>query len=169
MPPLNSAPFNSAPFNGSLFTPAEPVALRSRRIWEPDPAIGVDLRLDATQDLAVTPSGDLDLIGNAVPMENVWQATALRLLSTLGTYVFQPVADVYGTELRKSIEEPITSALSGRLEAEITKTVLADPRVARIERLSITQATDWVGFQIELAFSTFSGQTVGGQIPIGVN
>lgn len=136
-----------------------------RITFTPDPAIGVDIRLSKTADIAVTPGGDIDLIGNVVPSQNVWQATALRLLTTLETYLF---AEGYGTHLRQSIHAPITSALKKQIEAEVHRTILTDPRVKQINRLEVVQSADLVGFEIALSFSTISSNDpVGGVIGIG--
>lgn len=137
--------------------------------FTPDPAIGVDLRLDPTADLATTPSGDLDLIGNDIPMQNVWQAVVLRLITTLGTYLFQVDEDDnlnYGTTLRRSIDMPMTSELKQKIETEVANTVLSDPRVQQITRLEVTQTTAPDGYQIGLSIVTVSSQSVGGTITI---
>jgi phage baseplate assembly protein W len=123
----------------------------------------VDLRLDHTGDLAVTPSGDLDLVGNAVPIQNIWQAVTLRLLTTLGTYLFQ---DGYGTLLRRFVAQPMTPSLRQQIKNEVNTTVLADPRVKQITRLEVAQSTDPQGYQIALSIVTVSSQTIGGTLTV---
>lgn len=134
-----------------------------RITWTPDPAIGVDLRLDGTADLGVTAGGDLDLVGNAVPAENVWQATLLRLMTTLGTYLFQ---SRYGTLLRKSVDAPMTVALEQQIRSTVNATVLGDRRVKQITRLAVSQTADPPGYQIALAFVTQSSQPFAGTISV---
>ncbi len=130
--------------------------------WNPDPAIGVDIKLDETGDLAFTPSGDLDLVGNVQPADNVWQATVLRLLTTLGTYLFE---SGYGTKLRQQVGQPITDMLTQQIKTQITTTVLSDPRVKSILNLNVTQTTDPDGYQIMLSILTASStQAVSGLI-----
>lgn len=131
--------------------------------WIPDPAIGVDIRLDIAADLAVTPGGDLDLVGNSVPMHNVWQATALRLSTTLGTYFF---AEGYGTKLRRYIDQPVTTNLQQTIQTEINSTVLADPRVQKIQRLDVTPSTTPPGYVVRLDILTSSSQSIGGTLTI---
>lgn len=132
-------------------------------VWAPDPAIGVDIRLNGDSDLAATPGGDLDLIGNAVPAQNVWQATILRLLTTLGTYFFQ---DGYGTLLRRFVDEPMTEQVRQQIQSEVNTTVLSDPRVQQISNLAVAQTDDPLGYQIALSFLTVSSQSVGGIITV---
>jgi phage baseplate assembly protein W len=134
------------------------------RVWQPDKSIGVDIRLSNTGDLAVTSSGDIDLVGNITPAENVWQATILRLLTTLETYLFE---DSYGTNLRQSIEEPMTELLQQRIKNQVNTTVLSDPRVKKITSLTITQNTNPQGYQISLGIITASGQSASGIVTIG--
>jgi phage baseplate assembly protein W len=132
-------------------------------VWKPDPTIGVDLRLSAACDLAVSPTGDLDLVGNAVPIENIWQATILRLITTLGTYFFE---DGYGTKLRQFVDAPMTATLQRQIETEISTTVLTDPRVKQIAALTVTQTTSPSGYQIAMNIITSSSQTIGGTLMV---
>ena len=127
-------------------------------VWNVDPAIGCDIRLDAGADLAVTPGGDLDLIGNVRPQDNVWQATILRLITTLGTYLFE---NGYGTNLRQFVDQPMTPNLKRIIEAQINATVLSDPRVQEVTNLQVTQNTN-LGYLVQLSFRTVSGETVSG-------
>ena len=136
--------------------------------WEPDPSIGVDIRLDtaASSDLSVTPNGDLDLVGNVEPAQNVWQSTILRLLTTLGTYFFQ---DGYGTALRQYIDAPMTDVLTQQIKTEVNRTILSDPRVQQITNLEVKASTDPQGYQIVLTFITVSSQAIGGIITVTGN
>lgn len=118
-----------------------------------DPLIGVDIKLNGN-DLGVTQSGDLDIIGQDDSADNVWQAVWLRLMTTLGTYLF---ADQYGTQARQFIDEPITDKLMAALKTEVSNTISTDPRVANISNLQVAQS----GSQIQVSFgiATVSGSS----------
>lgn len=136
--------------------------------WNPDPAIGVDLCLTSAAvpgDLAVTPSGDLQLIGNAAPLMDLWQATILRLITTLGTYLF---ASNYGTLARRFIDEPMTDSVQQQLQTEITNTVLSDPRIRAITTLQVTPSqSDPQGYRVKLGIvAVSSNQVIGGLFTI---
>lgn len=98
-----------------------------------DNYIGVDLRL-TNGDLGYTNRGDLALIGDIEPINNIWQATIIRLTTTLGTYLF---ANNYGTQAKQFVDEPITDSLKQRLKTEINKTILQDPRIKAMVNLTI--------------------------------
>ncbi len=126
-----------------------------------DPSIGVDVKLNSG-DLGYTQSGDLDLVGHIEPTDNIWQAVALRLTTTLGTYLFAPG---YGTLLGQYIDEPITADLGGKIITEAQTTILQDTRVASVNNMQISQGSG----NISLSFTivTVSGGTKSGTVPIG--
>lgn len=121
-----------------------------------DPLIGVDIKLD-NNDLGVDSNGDLALIGQDNSADNVWQAVWLRLLTTLGTYLF---ADNYGTKARQTVDEPITDKILASLKTQISTTISQDPRVASISKLTVTQN----GSNIEVSFgiTTINGSSAYG-------
>lgn len=131
-----------------------------------NPAIGVDLRLDATGDLAVTPGGDLALVGDQVPSDNVWQAVALRLLTGLGTYLWD--VDGYGTRARQMVDAPMTDVNQAALEAEVRSTVLSDPRVTEVVALDVAPVDDaGDGLAASMQLTDVSGANVGGAVTVG--
>jgi phage baseplate assembly protein W len=121
-----------------------------------DPLIGVDIKLNGN-DLGVTQSGDLALIGQDNSADNVWQAVWLRLITTLGTYLF---ADEYGTQARQFIDEPITDKLLAALTTEASNTISQDPRVASISNLKVVQVDARI--QISFGITTVSGSSAYG-------
>jgi phage baseplate assembly protein W len=138
--------------------------------WTPDPAIGVDICLTSTAvpgDLALTPSGDLQLIGNTVPLQNIWQATILRLITTLRTYIFAETTD-YGTKARQFIDQPMTATVQQQLQTEITNTILQDPRIKQVNTLTVVASpSNPQGYVVTLNFmARSSNQSIGGNITI---
>ena len=136
--------------------------------FTPDPSIGIDLCLTSAAvpgDLAVTPAGDLMLIGNIAPLQNLWQATILRLITTLGTYLF---ASQYGTKARQFIDQPMTDSVQQQLQTEITNTVLSDPRIRQINTLNVVaSSSNPQGYQVTLGFTAVSStQVIGGVFTI---
>ena len=126
-----------------------------------DPLIGVDIKLNSG-DLGYTQSGDLDLVGQVNPADNVWQAVALRLATTLATHLF---ASNYGTLMGQYVDEPITDDLQAQIEAEARKTILQDSRVASITSLTVTPGTGSI--TVAASIVTVSGDTVSGSVTIG--
>jgi len=129
-------------------------------IWQPDTNINVDIRLN-DGDIGYSAQGDLDIVGNAIPADNVWQAVVLRLMTSLGTYLF---AEDYGTRLRQYVEEPMTAALKKSITAQISATVTACEKVKKITSLTVTASDDPQGYVINLCILTNSNQTVNGSI-----
>ena len=122
-----------------------------------DPLIGVDIELNGN-DLGVTQSGDLALIGQVDSADNVWQAVWLRLMTTLGTYLF---ADEYGTQARQYVDEPITDEVLTALTTEISDTISQDPRVASISNLTVKE-NDSKQIAISFGIVTISGSSTYG-------
>ena len=122
-----------------------------------DPLIGVDIELNGN-DLGVTQSGDLALIGQVDSADNVWQAVWLRLMTTLGTYLF---ADEYGTQARQYVDEPITDEVLTALTTEISDTISQDQRVASISNLTVKE-NDSKQIAISFGIVTISGSSTYG-------
>lgn len=125
-----------------------------------DNVLGTDLQLDSTGDLNVSPSGDLALVSG---IADVWQATVLRLLTTLGTYLFE---SGYGTTLRHGIGSPMTAQLQTQIQNQINTTVLSDPRVQQITALTVAQRSDLSGYDVSLSFLVTSGQIASGSFSL---
>ncbi len=126
-----------------------------------DPYIGVDLKL-ANGDLGYTLNGDLDLVGQNEPTDNVWQAVALRLTTALGTNLF---ADNYGTNSGQYVDEPLTADLQAKIKSEVETTILQDPRVSAVSNMTISQGTE--SLTLSFSITTVSGSTQSGTVQIG--
>jgi phage baseplate assembly protein W len=126
-----------------------------------DPAIGVDIALNSG-DLGYGQGGDLSLIGDAAPSDNVWQAINLRLITVLGTYNWQ---NGYGTLLGNFVDEPVTDDLQIQIEQEIKKNVLLDPRVVAITNLQLSFDSGSITVQLTVVDAT--GVTSSGSASVG--
>ena len=125
-----------------------------------DPFIGVDIRL-RKGDLGYTQSGDLDLIGNIDPLENIWQAVCLRLTIKRGTY---PFGNKYGSTLGNYVDESLTDELKNRIITEAKQTILEDSRVASVLSLSVTQGD--TSLNLTFSITTVTGRTKSGTVTI---
>ena len=131
--------------------------------WTHDPAIGVDIKLNQG-DLGYTVNGDLDLVGNVNPADNVWQAVVLRLLTTLGTYIFE---NGYGTHARQYVDEPMTDDLKQKIRNETNTTGLSDPRVKKIVNLTVDDSSTPGAYQISFGILTVGGYSASGSVVVG--
>lgn len=124
--------------------------------------LGVDLLFDQG-DLGYTNTGDLALVGQVNPVDNIWQAVRLRLLTSLGSYLF---TTDYGTNLRQFVDEPITDALKKQIRSEVETTILQDTRVNSIVNLSVSNP---IGNTIQISFGiiTIHGDSKYGAIELG--
>jgi phage baseplate assembly protein W len=121
-----------------------------------DPLIGVDLKLDS--DLQADTKGDLMLVGQSNSADNVWQAVWLRIITTLGTYLF---ADNYGTQAREMVDEPITASMLSTLKSQIRDTISSDPRVASLTKLTVEQDTDTLShIKVGFGIITINNQSI---------
>jgi len=127
-----------------------------------DPSIGVDLKL-TDGDLTCTNTGDLALVGDIDPAENIWQAVSLRLITALGTYLF---AKNYGTRVKQYIDEPITDDLVRKIKTEVNSTILQDSRVKAIANLKIDLST-LDAINISFGIITINGGSRYGTVLIG--
>lgn len=127
-----------------------------------DPFIGVDVKL-INGDLGNTSIGDLDLVGNSDPMDNMRQAINLRLNTPLGKYYF---AQGYGTQGGGYVDEPDTDANRKALEAEAKATILQDSRIARVTSITVIEGDT---NQVKLNYSaiTQSGTKLSGTAQMG--
>lgn len=127
-----------------------------------DPFIGVDIKL-LNGDLANNSIGDLDLVGDVDPMDNMRQAINMRLGTPLGKYYF---AQGYGTNAGEYIDEPDTDTNRNSLEAEAKATILEDPRIITVSSVTVTTTST---NQVTLAYSaiTKGGTTLTGTAQIG--
>ena len=127
-----------------------------------DPAIGVDIKL-TRGDLGYTRAGDLALVGDVSPEDNIWQAVVLRLTTILGTHLFAPN---YGTRLGQYVDEPVTDDLESAIIAEAKTTILQDPRVASVSNM-VMDASQNDQLSLSFSFTTISGQSKSGTVSIG--
>ncbi|MHB1651675.1 MAG: contractile injection system sheath initiator [Desulfitobacteriaceae bacterium] len=125
-----------------------------------DPFIGVDIRL-RKGDLGYTQTGDLDLIGNVDPLENMWQAVELRLNTIRGKYYF---IKKFGSNLGTYVEEPLTDNLAPSIEADAKNAILEDPRIASLANFNaVIQANS---ITLNFTITTATGQSKSGSVTI---
>jgi len=123
-----------------------------------DPFIGVDLRLH-NGDLGYSQLGDIDMIGDQDPTENVWQAVVLRLTTIRGENYF---VSEFGSNSGSFVDEPLTDNLKSRIEADAKNAILEDPRIASIVNFSVTQ--DGNSLLMTFTIITMTGQTKTGSV-----
>jgi len=99
-----------------------------------DPFIGVDIRL-INGDIGHSTIGDLELVGNVDPMDNMRQALNMRLTTPLGKYYF---AQGYGTRSGNYVDEPNTEYTRNNLEAEARATILEEQRIDKVESIVVS-------------------------------
>ena len=114
-----------------------------------DPFIGVDVKL-INGDLGNNSIGDLDLVGNLDPMDNMRQALNIRLITPLGKYYF---AQGFGTVAVNYVDEVYTDYNRNNLEAEARVTIMQDPRIDKVESITVT-STDTN--QVVLSYSAIT-------------
>lgn len=117
--------------------------------------IGVDFKL--SDDIQIDTTGDLQLIGQNNAADNVWQAVWLRIITTLGTYLF---AKNYGTTVKQAIDDPITSQRLTNLKNQIRNSITADNRVASLNNLSVEQDSNALNhIVVSFGIITVNGQS----------
>ena len=127
-----------------------------------DPFIGVDVKL-IDGDLANNSIGDLDLVGDIDPIDNMRQAISLRLETPLGKYYF---AQGYGTSAADYIDEPTTDGNKKSLQAEAKATILEDPRIALVNAVTVSE-TGTNQLTLYYSATTKSGRPFTGTAQIG--
>lgn len=100
-----------------------------------DPS-GTDLRLDMNGDIVLNPQGDIDL---HTGVENVKQMIRSRLQTTPSTYIF---GKDLGSELGKTIDDPLTPQKKNLIERYVYNALIIDPRVTKINSVSVVDPND---------------------------
>jgi phage baseplate assembly protein W len=108
---------------------------------EEKPILGKDVRLVETEqgaDLKVSPSGDLELVGDEL---NLGQAIVHRVRTRLGELVDIGHAD-YGSRLFDMIGEPNNETTRERVKTIIRETLELEPRIKEIVNISATSSPE---------------------------
>lgn len=101
--------------------------------------LGKDLALGVTGDLiASTGSGDWRLEAG---LENLLQALRHRLLTRKGELAYHPD---YGSHLERHIGQPLDGVRLAAIRHEVRQTLLDDPRVTRIQEMTVDVQQDHV-------------------------
>ena len=109
------------------------------RLW------GRDLWLDARvagADTITTPSGDLAVVGGE---EALRQALIRRVVTNPGDWALLPN---YGVGARRYVKARNTRAMRDELAERVRSQFLAEPRVERIERVTISTTEDGLGIHV---------------------
>lgn len=115
-------------------------------------SLGVDLKITEGFDLDLTPSGDLNI---ALGVDNAAQAIILKLLYEKGSLKKFPGI---GTNLSPGKKMPDI----GTLRADITSSLLQDPRIKNVSKINIIQENSAVSLSFEVTFNDI-------QTPVPVN
>lgn len=114
-----------------------------------------DLRLEG-EDLAETPTGDLDDISGAA---NVAQAAMRCLIRTPGELVWAPA---YGAGLLNWIEQPNTPSFHDLAAQLGRRALLRDPRIAEVNLSATPSTTDDNAVTFTLEGYTSTGEFLSG-------
>jgi phage baseplate assembly protein W len=87
-------------------------------------------------DLAVTPTGDLDIIAGTANMRG---AIYRRLITIPGTLIHRPR---YGCGILAFQNAPMTLAVKRQMAGKIATNLPLDPRIVSVDNVSITSADE---------------------------